>query len=184
MRDLRKIVAADRSKSRAPCAIPTTPSQTEQSRGFPLTSKGCSLKPAIVVLVEFDDCGDYRTCSDKSIMINFQEHIEHIPSLMKAAELRHQVLSQNLANVNTPGYQRLDVDFETHLARIMSGESPGSDFKPRVIEDNSASVRADGNNVNVDTEIGELGKNAILYQMYTELLNSQFRQMQQAVEMP
>lgn len=98
--------------------------------------------------------------------------------------MRHQVLSQNLANANTPGYHRLDVNFEEQLAQVMAGEKSAESLTPQIVEDNSGSMRADGNNVDVNTEVGQLGKNAMLYKMYTELLNSQFRSMQQAMELP
>ncbi|MEP3482055.1 MAG: flagellar basal body rod protein FlgB [Fuerstiella sp.] len=117
-------------------------------------------------------------------MIDFQKQIQQLPSLLKAAEMRHQVLSQNLANANTPGYHRLDVNFEEQLAQVMAGEKSADSLEPQIVEDNSGSMRADGNNVDVDKEVGQLGKNAMLYQMYTELLNSQFRSMQQAMEVP
>lgn len=135
-------------------------------------------------MADFDDCGDYSRCADKFDMIDFQKQIQQLPNLLQAAELRHQVLSQNLANVNTPGYQRLDVDFEAQLAKVMAGEQSSEALVPQIVEDNSASMRADGNNVDIDKEVGQLSKNATLYQMYTELLNSQFRSMQQAIEMP
>lgn len=146
--------------------------------------KGNLLKTDFVGLVDFDDCGGYPICSDKLDMIDFQKQIQQLPGLLKVAEMRHEVLSQNLANANTPGYHRLDVDFESHLAKVMAGEESADSLVPKIIEDNSGSMRADGNNVDVDKEVGQLGKNAMLYQMYTELLNSQFRSMQQAMEMP
>lgn len=167
-----------------PCAIDTTRRRFPSLHGFLLIRKGTSLIKHIVHLADFDDCGDYRLCSDKFDMIDFQKQIQQIPGLLKAAELRHQVLSQNLANVNTPGYQRLDVDFEAHLAKVMSGDQSAETVVPQIVKDSSASMRADGNNVDIDKEVGQLSKNATLYQMYTELLNSQFRSMQQAIEMP
>lgn len=135
-------------------------------------------------MADFDDCAGYPNCSDKSDMIEFQKQIQQIPGLLKVAEMRHQVLSQNLANVNTPGYHRLDLDFEAQLAEVMSGGKSADSLAPKIVEDNSGSMRADGNNVDMDKEVGQLGKNAMLYQMYTELLNSQFRSMQQAIELP
>ncbi|MEZ6130572.1 MAG: flagellar basal body rod protein FlgB [Planctomycetaceae bacterium] len=119
-------------------------------------------------------------------MLEFSKQIERLPRLMDAADLRHRVISQNLANVNTPGYHRLDVEFEKHLASEMAGSTSGSetDVKPEIVEDNSGSMRADGNNVDVDREIGQLNKNAILFQMYSQLLKSQFDTMKRAIEGP
>lgn len=119
-------------------------------------------------------------------MLKFTQQIEQLPRLMDAADLRHRVISQNLANVNTPGYRRLDVEFEKRLAQEMSrsGSSGPSSASPEIVQDDSTSMRADGNNVDVDREIGQLGKNAILFQMYSQLLKSQFDTMKRAVEAP
>jgi len=119
-------------------------------------------------------------------MLEFSKQMEQLPRLMDVAQLRHRVISQNLANVNTPGYHRLDVEFEKQLAKELEN-SPTADrstVNPEVVEDNSGSMRADGNNVDVDREIGQLNKNAILFQMYSQLLKSQFDTMKRAIEGP
>lgn len=176
--------SSKRSGLPSACAIVLTGTWRLLRKRVSTHGKGNFLKTHIVGLVDFDDCGDCAGCSDNFDMIDFQKQIQQIPDLLKVAEMRHQVLSQNLANANTPGYHRLDVDFEAHLAEVMSGQKSAESLVPKIIEDNSGSMRADGNNVSVEKEVGQLGKNAMLYQMYTELLNSQFRSMQQAMEMP
>lgn len=138
-------------------------------------------------MAEFADCGDFATYSDSSDMLRFNPQMEQLPALMDVAELRHRVISQNLANVNTPGYKRLDVDFEQQLAIALqdaSGTQGPRTLSPRIIEDNSPSLRADGNNVDVDREIGQLNKNTLLFQMYSQLLRSQFDSMRRAIEAP
>ena len=101
--------------------------------------------------------------------------------LISATELRQQVISNNLANVNTPNYRRLDVDFETQLAQELSGKSQSA-TTPEIMETPGLTVRADGNNVDIDREIGQLNKNAILQQTYIQLLGSQLQQMRLAIE--
>ena len=119
-------------------------------------------------------------------MISFSNQIEQLPRLMDAAALRHRVISQNLANVNTTGYQRLDVEFEESLAQSIrdSGSTRGQDITPRIVTDDSSSMRADGNNVDVDKELSQLNKNSLLFQMYSQLLKSQFDTMRRAIESP
>lgn len=140
-----------------------------------------------MLVVDFDGCDESIGHSDKSDMIRFTPQIEQLPDLMNAASLRHRVISQNLANVNTPGYQRLDVEFEEALAKAAdkaSGSTGDRKITPKIVEDNSASMRADGNNVDVDRELGQLNKNALLFQMYTQLMRSQFDAMRRAIESP
>lgn len=118
-------------------------------------------------------------------MFEFSSNIQRLPQLLDAAELRHRVISHNLANVNTPGYTRQDVKFEEQLAQAIKSRSDlASKVTPEVADDNSASMRADGNNVDIDREIGQMNKNAILAQMYSQVLRTQFDTMRRAVEAP
>jgi len=109
--------------------------------------------------------------------------MNHLNQLMNAAQLRHGVISQNLANVNTPGYQRLDVQFEELLAaHLKSGESiPGSVPQPQVVPEEGLNNRFDGNNVDIDREISQLNRNAMMYQTYSQLMGSQFDLFRRAV---
>src|SRR4029079_13125873 len=52
---------------------------------------------------------------------------------LDAAALRHRVIAQNVANVNTPGYRRLEVSFEADLARALANPGPGAAVRPRVV---------------------------------------------------
>lgn len=98
-----------------------------------------------------------------------------------ATELRHRVISNNLANVNTPNYRRMDVDFETQLAQELAGHI-NSPATARVLETPGLTARADGNNVDIDREIGQMNKNAMLQQTYIQLLGTQLEQMRMAIE--
>ncbi|QDU40256.1 Flagellar basal body rod protein FlgB [Maioricimonas rarisocia] len=105
---------------------------------------------------------------------------------MDVAQLRHRVISHNLANVNTPGYRRLDVEFEGELARQLARSSDGDiqSVQPQVVAEEGLQERADGNNVDVDREMGQLNKNATLFQTYSQLLATHFSSMRRAMEGP
>jgi len=117
-------------------------------------------------------------------MLGFPKQTELLTRLMQASEVRHRVVSQNLANVNTPGYRRLKVDFEDELAKqILNGaddEAPPV-INTQVVEDKSRTPRADGNTVDIDLEIGEMQRNAMMYQTYSQLLAAQFSTMRLAI---
>lgn len=104
---------------------------------------------------------------------------DQLARLMGVAELRHRVISQNLANVNTPGYHRRDVSFSD---RLTSTSVAGALGEPAVIEEAGLRERADGNNVDVDREMGALQKNALQYQTFSQLLTSQMQLMRRAIE--
>ncbi|NLY97905.1 MAG: flagellar basal body rod protein FlgB [Clostridiaceae bacterium] len=106
---------------------------------------------------------------------------------LDAAWLRNEVITHNIANVETPQFKRSYVEFESLLkAKIenkdyrhtelkttrekhipsVSGIStdPMSDIEPIVKKDESTSIRMDGNNVDIEYEMNELAKNVIWYQ--------------------
>jgi flagellar basal-body rod protein FlgB len=86
---------------------------------------------------------------------------------LEGSSLRQQVLSNNLANANTAGFKRSDVDFESTLSSALdSGDASQSlaavSFTPQT--DNTTSMTSDGNNVNTDSEMSNLTQNAIQYE--------------------
>jgi flagellar basal-body rod protein FlgB len=86
-----------------------------------------------------------------------------LTSAMRGSASRQQALAGNLANVDTPGYVRKDVDFHDALRTAMSsGDDPGAlDFAPQA--DAAAPVRLDGNTVDVDAESSAMSQNALEY---------------------
>ena len=102
--------------------------------------------------------------------------------LLDAAELRHSVISHNLANVNTPGYQRLEVVFDDFLDEAGTAQNGESTARPIVQEEQGLPARADGNNVDIDREAVKLEKNALSYQTYSQLLASEIQMMQRAIK--
>ena len=86
-----------------------------------------------------------------------------LTAAMRGSAARQQALAGNLANVDTPGYVRKDVDFHAALRTAMGGGAdPGSlSFAPQA--DGSAPVRVDGNSVDVDAESSAMSQNALEY---------------------
>jgi len=96
---------------------------------------------------------------------------------MAGAGLRQQLLANNLANVNTAGFKRSDVDFQSTLASALSSGRPDSavgslTFQPQV--DNVTSMRADGNNVSADQELSEMTANAVQYEALAAVQKARF----------
>lgn len=90
-----------------------------------------------------------------------------IHKALKASELRNEAISENIANVNTPGYKRKYVSFEAELSSAMQDgkfKVPDADkMVIKILEDDKTSYRIDGNNVDIDVEMAELAKNTIKY---------------------
>jgi flagellar basal-body rod protein FlgB len=86
---------------------------------------------------------------------------------MRGAAARQAALATNLANANTPGYRRVDVDFHSVLqAAAGDGDAAEAashaDFTPQV--DQAAQMRLDGNTVDLDVEGSKLSANGLEYQ--------------------
>jgi flagellar basal-body rod protein FlgB len=108
---------------------------------------------------------------------------------LTALSLRQQVASNNLANLNTPGFKASEVRFEAELQRVLNadreqGESlrvthpahfridPSSawEVQPVVRTRTDTLLRADGNNVDLEKEMASLAETALLYQASTQIL--------------
>ena len=122
---------------------------------------------------------------------------DYINVLDKAADaswLRNDAISNNIANADTPGYKRQDVNFETQLAKALrssrytSMDSKVANVKmnrlnPITYTDYSGySYRMDGNNVDPDTEGVYLAKNQVVYQGLTQSINQEFKNLQSVMK--
>ena len=90
---------------------------------------------------------------------------------------RHRAIASNIANVETPDYKRVNVSFENELRNALREPSESQaksairHVQAEMSRDYETPGRADGNNVNVDTEVTELIKNSLSYQTTAALLN-------------
>lgn len=120
----------------------------------------------------------------------------YINVLDKAADaswLRNEAISNNIANVDTPGYKRQDVTFETELVRNLNKVEYDtmdarvynmklSRIEPRVYTDASAySYRLDGNNVDIDTENVYMAENQVTYNGLMQCIKSEFANLKAAM---
>ena len=118
---------------------------------------------------------------------------------LDAAWLRNDVLAHNLANVDTPLYNRKDVDFESYLRAALRpstdeyiyhmkhnfrfDEKPNiNSVSAKVTEDyNPLAMRIDGNNVDVDAEMAQMAKNTIKYNTVISNVNSKFTRISHVI---
>ena len=122
----------------------------------------------------------------KMIQTNVFDYVNVLGKAADAAWLRNDVIANNMANVDTPGYKRQDVDFESQLKQALRntryksvdarvGDIQSSELTPRVYTDSAGfSYRLDGNNVDIDTESVELAANQIKYNGLVTSINQEF----------
>ncbi len=106
-----------------------------------------------------------------------------IAKLLDATTTRHRVIGQNVANVNTPGYERQEVNFEDQLTQVME-EGKTIDVSAMELEIRrtpNLPERADGNNVDIDREMGEMTKNATLFETYSQIMATRLGMMRSAI---
>lgn len=96
----------------------------------------------------------------------FGPHANNLARALDRTTQRHSLLTENLANVNTPGYKRKDIDFDITLEQEMNRASDRTSDTPRV---ESGSIRVDGSSVDLETEVASLAETELRYQMLTEL---------------
>ena len=78
---------------------------------------------------------------------------------LQGTSARQAALAENLANANTPGYQRRDVDFQSALtAALAQGKGAVERSTLQTVTDTSAPLRADGSNVDVEREGAALAR--------------------------
>ena len=117
---------------------------------------------------------------------NIYDYVNVLDKAADASWMRQEVISNNIANVNTPGYKRQDVAFEDSLQEAISNSRYRStdekvanlskaDLRIRSYTDSSGfSYRLDGNNVDIDTENAALARNQLKYNALVDSINHEF----------
>ena len=120
-------------------------------------------------------------------------YVDVLKTAADASWLREEVLTNNIANVDTPNYKRQDVEFTTYLkSALEQAGTPASTLTQKVNEANlsgittrtytentTLSYRMDGNNVDLSTENAELAAEQINYNALIDSMNNEFTRMRQ-----
>jgi flagellar basal-body rod protein FlgB len=94
---------------------------------------------------------------------------------LNSLSLRQQVLANNIANVQTPGFVAQDVSFEDRLAGIFNGQSTVSpDAMGGVVDSPDLSTSTDGNTVSMESQMTKESQTSLLYNTLTQLTADRF----------
>jgi len=104
---------------------------------------------------------------------------------IRAEALRQRAIASNVANLETPGYRRIDVKFEELLAKALAcpGKIELSEIEAQIHRPKNTPVKPNGNDVNLETEVGEMVKNTLRHKAYIRLLGKKYDQMKLAIDM-
>lgn len=123
-------------------------------------------------------------------MKNLYKNIDFLGKSLDALWIRNDVISNNIANSNTPGFKASSVVFEellktemdrnclkayiTNERHIPIGGNEQSSIEPKTIQNKKTNYRNDGNNVDIDNEMAQLTKNAMKYNSVVQQLMKEF----------
>ncbi len=127
---------------------------------------------------------------------NAFDYINILDKAADASALRETAIANNIANIDTPGYKRQEVDFESVLKRELGNyKYVDLDKKVRSVntdlgslnvstytDSSNYSYRLDENNVDPDNENVEMASETIRYQMLTNSIDSDFKRMQAVIK--
>lgn len=125
-------------------------------------------------------------------------HLNLREKALDAAWTRNEVIAQNIANVDTPGYKKSTVAFEEYLDDALDkGGFKGFTTDKRHIpieggslenakikitkEYNNLSTRLDGNNVDIESEMASLAKNDIRYNTLVQSISGGYQRLKSVI---
>ena len=122
--------------------------------------------------------------------------LDNIGRGLDASWTKNEVISSNIANIDTPGYKRKTMDFSNLLNREIEANmgmktTRQEHFKSENVDgsavfigiDNSTdSLRTDENNVNIDVEMADMAKNLIYYNMLSQKASGEISKLESAIK--
>ena len=137
-------------------------------------------------------------------MNSFTRSIDLLQREMDVTSLRYQVTANNLANSEVPNFKRSTVNFESELKRAIDSEKDAKnafkltttdsrhiqvnvpydyrEVQPRRVLDYTTTAKANGNNVDAETEANNILQIQMQYRMLTQLTNFEFDQINTAMK--
>ncbi|MEQ1822881.1 MAG: flagellar basal body rod protein FlgB [Fimbriimonadaceae bacterium] len=112
----------------------------------------------------------------------FGPHIGNLSNALGRTTQRHALLSNNLANVNTPGYKRQDMGFGITLDGAMQSKSEQFRSGSDDIKTDENSVLVDGNSVDLEKEVTKLAETELRYQALTDMTAQYFSGLKNVIK--
>lgn len=119
----------------------------------------------------------------------------HLEKGLDASVLRNNVINNNIANAETPGFKSSSVVFEEYYQKAIAGglqtkttrekhyefSTSIGNVTPTIVENYITNQRMDDNNVDIDFQNAELAKNQLYFTALTEKLNGEYRRIRMAI---
>ncbi len=114
----------------------------------------------------------------------FSGRLANLQTAMDRTTQRHSLIADNLANVNTPGYKRKDIDFNVVLDAKMNPSKVLQQTlrdKQAQIASDQTSLRVDGNNVDMEREVMSMSETELRFETLTGLTASYFSELKSVI---
>ncbi|MBI5748842.1 MAG: flagellar basal body rod protein FlgB [Nitrospinae bacterium] len=128
----------------------------------------------------------------------YGENIDIFKKVLDLRSERHNIISSNIANIDTPNYKSVDISFEEQLRSAADSGSgkglkktndnhlPGGvrdieNIRPEINIDNTPSG-IDGNNVDIDKEVTKMAENTIMYNAMAQLIRQEFDDLKYVID--
>jgi flagellar basal-body rod protein FlgB len=107
--------------------------------------------------------------------------LQVLQGYLQVATDRQQLVTSNMANVDTPGYHTKDIDFQTAMQQVID-QSGDMRLQPASVNVDNLPERPDGNNVNIDRESMMMSETQLQYQMGVQLIKEEFHELLSAIK--
>lgn len=107
---------------------------------------------------------------------------DQLARYLDLASSETKLTAANMANIDTPGYQALGMDFETEMRQAIAGVDSGQ--SPQAVQVKKVDgliARADGNNVSMDRESLNLAEAQLKYRTGVALLRQEYQRITDAI---
>jgi len=114
--------------------------------------------------------------------------IDNFKRSLNVSWLKNKAITNNIANIDTPGYKKEVVKFDEildgaiELVKTNKKHISMADSEPRIEKITNTAFRKDENNVDIDTEMAELSKNQLKFNIVTEQLNGKISRLRKAID--
>jgi len=112
--------------------------------------------------------------------------LDYLQAGINAESARQSVIANNMANMNTQGYRRFDIKLEEAFEKLIDD---GEKFDPNQVEaevfqPKNTAINAQGSDVNIHAEVGDLVKNTIRHKAFVRILAKKYAQYEMAIKTP
>lgn len=123
----------------------------------------------------------------------FSHTIQSLEQALQYSAIRHKVIANNIANADVPNYKakklnfhdmlkKAQVEIDTYRTDPRHFELKPSNNKPKIQFQQNFKYNANGNSVDIDSEMSDLAENQIYYQALIERLNGNFAMLSNVIK--